>query len=385
MVRAECTLTPGIVLILIDIYQNERILKSTAYQVTQIAPNVFNLFNVSDRDLHRVRRRIVGQGLSERATRQFEPIMLQQVNVFLAKLLKASQQGEPVEMSEACKLLGFDISVELGYGYNLKLQTSQENRWIVDAISTSNWRINLYIQWPFLKNLKLETLLLPILLPRVLRYHRLVSTMVRSRKSQEKHARPDLFSFVSEYKDPETGKSLSSKELWSESTFLIPAGGDTTATAMTCVFFYLSRYPKCYEKLSREIRSTFQSGEDIRSGPKLAGCKYLRACIDESLRISPPVGTTLWRDVPRDGAGPILVDGRAVPEGTKIGVNTYCVHHNEAYFSEPWTFRPERFIEDDGQARSEAKAAFTPFSIGYRACAGKYLMCDLVRECVLTL
>jgi hypothetical protein len=86
----------GIAPILTDIYQNERILKSTAYQVTQIAPDVFSLFNVSDRDLHLVRRRIVSQGLSERATRQFEPIMLQQVNVFLAKLLAASHKREPV-------------------------------------------------------------------------------------------------------------------------------------------------------------------------------------------------------------------------------------------------------------------------------------------------
>jgi cytochrome P450 len=274
-------------------------------------------------------------------------------------------------MSDACKLLGFDISVELGFGHNLQLQTSEENRWIVDAMSTSNWRINLYIQLPFLKKLNLEKLFLPILLPRVLRFHRLVSSIVKSRKSQEKHARPDLFSFVSEYTDPETGKSLSSKELWSESTFLIPAGGDTTATTMTCVFCYLSRYQECYEKLVSEIRSTFQSGKDIRAGPALASCKYPRACIDESLRISPPVGTTLWRDVPRDGLGPLIVDGTAVPEGTRIGVNTYNVHHNEVYFPAPWTFSPERFLEGDERQRSEVKAAFAPFSIGYRACAGR--------------
>jgi hypothetical protein len=92
-------------------------------------------------------------------------------------------------------------------------------------MSTSNWRSKLYIQWPFLKKLNLEKFFLPILLPKVLRFHRLVSSMIKSRKSEGKHARPDLFSFVSEYTDPETGKSLSEKELWSESTFLIPAGG----------------------------------------------------------------------------------------------------------------------------------------------------------------
>jgi hypothetical protein len=140
---------------------------------------------------------------------------------------------------------------------------------------------------------------------------------------------------------------------------------------MRCVFYYLSRYQECYEKLVSEIRSTFQSGKDIRAGPALASCKYLRACIDESLRISPPVGTTLWRDVPRDGLGQLTVDGTAVPEGTRIGVNIYSVHYNEAYFPAPWTFSPERFLEGDERQRSEVKAAFAPFSIGYRACAVK--------------
>lgn len=55
----------------------------------------------------------MGQGLNERATRQFEPVMLRQVDVFLGKLLKGDQNGRPLDMSEVCKLLGFDISVEL--------------------------------------------------------------------------------------------------------------------------------------------------------------------------------------------------------------------------------------------------------------------------------
>lgn len=315
----------------------------------------------------------MGQGLSDRATRQFEPVMMRQIDTFLRLLSKSHQDGNPREMSEACKLLGFDISVELGFGYNLELQSSTENRWMVEAMSTSNWRINVYIQWPSLKKLNLEKLLLPILLPKVLRYHRLVKKMVTSRRAEEKHARPDLFSFVSDYTDPESGQKLSSRELWSESTFLIPAGGDTTATTMAAVFFYLSRYPECHRKLADEIRSTFVNGTDIRAGPQLSGCKYLRACIDETLRISPPVGTTLWRDIPKDGQGPVMIDGKAIPEGTRIGVNIHSIHHNEEFFLQPWSFRPERFLEDSSQESKLERKAFSPFSVGYRSCAGKPL------------
>jgi hypothetical protein len=50
--------------------------------------------------------------------------MLQQITVFLPKILCASQEQRAVDMSEVCKLPGFDISVVLGFGNDLQLQTS---------------------------------------------------------------------------------------------------------------------------------------------------------------------------------------------------------------------------------------------------------------------
>jgi cytochrome P450 len=170
--------------------------------------------------------------------------------------------------------------------------------------------------------------------------------VVSARHQEEKHACPDLFSDVCYLKDPETGQSLSLRELWSEATFLIPAGGDTTVTTMAATFFYLSRYPACYARLTEEIRTIFADGSEIGAGPKLIACKYLRACIDETLRISPPAGSTLWRDIPCDGKSPVVIDGHAVPEGARIGVNVYTIHHNEKYFPDSWTFTPERFFEE---------------------------------------
>jgi cytochrome P450 len=354
-----------------DIYQNERILKSSAFLITQAAPGVFNLFNVVDTDLHRVKRRIVGHGLSAGATRRFEPALHEQVDIFLSRLRKVTETGETVNMTEVCKMLGFAVSLQLGFGQSLDLQESEENRWIVDAIGTSLWRLNIYFQWPSLKRLNVEKVLLPILLPKMLRYYRLVKSMIAKRKSESKSARPDLFSFISDYVDPQTGQGLSLKELWSEATFFLPAGGDTTSTLMAAVFFYLSRYPDVRAKLTKEIRHTFKSSREIASGPTLSGCIYLRACIEEALRISPPGGTTLWRDIPCDGQGPALIDGHAVPEGTRVGVNIYAIHHNETYFPDPWVYKPERFLSET--EKELMGVAFTPFSIGYRSCAGKSL------------
>jgi cytochrome P450 len=109
--------------------------------------------------------------------------------------------------------------------------------------------------------------------------------------------RKDFFYHLLNAKDPETGNGFSMNELWGESNLLIIAGSDTTSTAMAGTFFYLANNPTALEKLYKEIRETFSDVEEIVTGPKLSGCSYLRACIDESMRMTPPVAGALPRQV----------------------------------------------------------------------------------------
>lgn len=154
-------------------------------------------------------------------------------------------------------------------------------------------------------------------------------------------------------------------------------GGDTIATLMTVCFFYLSHYSNVYRRVSDEIRGTFTCGEEIKGSSKLNECTYLRAVLDESLRINPPSGTTLWRDVPKDATAlnPVIIDGHEIPPGTRVGVNIFTIHHNETYFREPFKFKPERWLPNEsGLGEEEFKLmrdAFTPFSLGARGCPGK--------------
>ncbi|KAI1737805.1 hypothetical protein F4680DRAFT_427939 [Xylaria scruposa] len=70
--------------------------------------------------------------------------------------------------------------------------------------------------------------------------------------------------------------------------------------------------------------AVFQSGGEVSS-------RYLRACIDESLRMSPPIPGTLWREQAADDTDsrPLVINGHVIPKGTYVGVNTYAIHHNE--------------------------------------------------------
>ena len=42
----------------------------------------------------------------------------------------------------------------------------------------------------------------------------------------------------------------------------------------------------------------------------------------------------------------ILVDNNFSP--TQVLFNLWKLHHNPDYWDEPWEFRPERFLDDDG-------------------------------------
>lgn len=101
-------------------------------------------------------------------------------------------------------------------------------------------------------------------------------------------------------------------------------------------------------------------------------CTYLRACIDEAMRITPPIATTLWRQLPEsDNKQPMVIEGQVIPPGTEVGVNIYSIHHNEEYFPDSHSFKPERWLDETPQRKKLMHGAFTPFSIGSRGCGGK--------------
>ena len=149
-------------------------------------------------------------------------------------------------------------------------------------------------------------------------------------------------------------------------------GADTVATATTGLFFYLSRNPAAYKRAANEVRDAFQTVDDIRIGPKLNSCKYLRACVDETMRMSPSVGSSLAREVQQGGA---IVDGEFIPAGCDVGVPIYSIQHNLEYFSDPFTFLPERWMIGEQGTTQEtvalASSAYVPFSSGPRGCIGK--------------
>ena len=183
----------------------------------------------------------------------------------------------------------------------------------------------------------------------------------------------DLFSYLLEAKDPETGRGYTKEELIAEAGILIVGGSGTTATSLTATVFYLLHNSKTLEVLQQEIRGHFQDVEEIRIGARLTSCRFLFACLDEAMRLSPAIGAMLPREILSGG---LTVDGQYFPAGVDVGVPGYSIHHNEEYYPDAFSFKPERWLSPSSSpdpALTLARSAFCPFGVGRTSCVGKYL------------
>jgi cytochrome P450 len=186
----------------------------------------------------------------------------------------------------------------------------------------------------------------------------------------------DMFHYLFNAKDPLTGEpAYTPNELSAEANLLIIAGSDTTSLSLCSFFFYISQNSRAYDKVVREIRETFNSADEIQGGAKLSSCQYLRACLDEAMRMTPAGPSEMVREVLPGG---IEVDGKFVPEGIMVGIATWAVLHSEENYGDPSTYRPERWIVDTATGVSAedvalAQSAFHPFLMGSGNCVGQKL------------
>ncbi|EKG16603.1 Cytochrome P450 [Macrophomina phaseolina MS6] len=210
------------------------------------APGAYNIFTAVDKAIHRHKRKVISQGFSDQCIRDFEPTILSHVDLFLKRLCTSKDPStgadwsSPFNMTDCCRHLGYDIMGEFGFGQTFHLQTSDENRFLIDAVTATSHKAGVYVQYPELQKLRLEALFYRRGLEMRRKYLELMSNLVKNRLAAGKSSRNDLFSFIVDAKDPETGVGFSEDELWAESRFLLIAGAftgssDTEMSLMTTV------------------------------------------------------------------------------------------------------------------------------------------------------
>ncbi|KAJ5827006.1 hypothetical protein N7447_003769 [Penicillium robsamsonii] len=159
---------------------------------------------------------------------------------------------------------------------------------------------------------------------------------------------------------------LTPEELFENLNMLVVAGLDSTATILNAAIYYITHDLSSYQKLAEEIRSAFRTEKDITI-TGVSGLRYLKAVLDETMRLHPSVPVGLPRLVPKGGR---FIDGHWVPGGTWVSVTQYAAYRSSRYFSKPHEFIPDRWMDESNYA-GDNRFVFHPFSIGTRSCIGK--------------
>ncbi|KAK3988391.1 cytochrome P450 [Cladorrhinum sp. PSN332] len=167
---------------------------------------------------------------------------------------------------------------------------------------------------------------------------------------------------------------LTSAECQREAVFHIPAGSETSATALTGTMFHLLTAPAAYRKLKDEIAQGIRDGRISSpiTNDEAKALPYLQAVVFEGFRMSPPVNSGFSKRVPAAGD---TICGKFVPGGTEIMWNGFeMMRSRQVFGSDVEIFRPERFIECDDKKRAKmVRVVELGFGHGRWMCPGKAL------------
>lgn len=344
-------------------------------KVLNSASNPHDIINANDED-HTRHRRALAHAFSAKGLQAQEPILNNYVDKLIERLKGVAKSRSPVDMVKWYNLCTFDIIGDLAFGEPFGgLDNSEYHYWVATVF-----------QWvkaiPFKKlgdayPLLAKAILLAVAPKGLMEAHQrqIEHSKVTVQKRLRNPAAYDRRDFMdSMLRDREGKNRLSEPELEANSNILIIAGSETTATVLSGATYWLLRNPQVMAKVTAEVRSVMQSDTEITVQKVSAELPYMMACLDETLRLYPPVPTGLERWT----IAPVRISGYDIAPGTQVSVHQSASYMSPINFYSPEHFLPERWLPE---AKSDASSPFftdnrdvlQPFSVGPRNCIGRNL------------
>ena len=332
--------------------------------------------DVTDRQAHGEKRKRLAAAFSQKRIADMEHLVVDDVQKLLDRFDKAAAVDELINVRWYINMLLFDLTGHLVFSQSLgcvergddmmvaqKLDGTVYKTKPADALRNS-LRIGSTMGW------------IPShfgLLKRLTWWHpgwkggadfgSIVLDKVRTRLDMEKKdvELNDFFRALVWNKDNEP-LGLEIGEMVAECALLLNAGSDTTTIVLVGTMFLLTKYPDVARRLRKELDEELDGGDGVVAYDSVKNLPYLRACVDEAMRMRPPLRGGLPRVTPPEG---MAIDGEWIAGSTTVSVPTYSLHHDADLFEDPFTYKPERWLGDEP---ANLQQVFIPFSAGGRGC-----------------
>ncbi|KAF5179069.1 Cytochrome p450 [Thalictrum thalictroides] len=198
------------------------------------------------------------------------------------------------------------------------------------------------------------------------RINSLVGEIIKVRKKEGVcHGRDDFLSVLLNL--PEEDR-LSDSDMVAVVWEMIFRGADTVAILLEWVMARMILHPEIQAKAQQELDKCVGNDRQVQDSD-IPNLPYLQAIVKEALRMHPPGPLLSWA---RLAIHDIHIDNFFIPAGTTAMVNMWAITHDASIWKDPWTFRPERFMEEEVSVLG-SDLRLAPFGAGRRVCPGKAL------------
>jgi len=157
-------------------------------------------------------------------------------------------------------------------------------------------------------------------------------------------------------------RSFTDTEIEDHLLSFIGAGHETTARALSWLFYLLSNDTKSRDRFEAEVDAL-----DINNiSPETWGehLPFVMACFEETMRLFPPAPFVVRQAINDDTFQDVTIQSNSI-----LFLNTWQLHRHHTLWEAPDAFIPERFL---GDARDKIdRFQYLPFGVGERVCIGQ--------------
>jgi len=262
-------------------------------------------------------RKAMQPAFSDKALRQQEPLIRVYVSLLMERLREVADKKESTNMIRWYNFTTFDLIADLAYGEELHgLAEGKSNMWIdnVDKLMKLMPILVLVSTSPLLAKV-LQFVAGPKIRKSQAKHREASELMARKRINRKEQAdRGDFMDYMLRSRGEK--HEMTDAELVSNCDLFMIAGSETTASLLSGVTYWLLNTPRSLKRVTEEVRSIFRRDEDIDFKEASAKLPYMLACLDEALRMFPPIPISLNR-MTLPGA-PTPIAGLMIPENVRL-------------------------------------------------------------------
>ncbi|GAU18634.1 hypothetical protein TSUD_124670 [Trifolium subterraneum] len=203
------------------------------------------------------------------------------------------------------------------------------------------------------------------------KYHDcLIEERTKQWNDGSKNVEEDLLDVLISLKDVNNKPLLTTKEIKAQVIELMMAMVGNPSNAVEWTLVEMINQPELLQRATEELDNVVGKQRLVQESdiPKL---NYVKACAREALRLHPFTAF----NVPHVSMNDTMVGNYFIPKGSHILIVRSVLGRNPKVWSEPYKFKPERHLKNDGSdiSLTEPDLKFISFSTGRRGCSGVML------------